>query len=345
MKKEIVITGGAGFIGSNFVSYIKNKYPNYSISVVDALTYAGSMDNLPKEFRDDTNKQYKFWYGDVRNADLMSSLIQNADYVVHFAAETHVTRSIYDNKLFFETDVLGTHTVCNSILKAGSKVKKFVHISTSEVYGTAENAKMDEEHPLNPMSPYAAAKCGADRLVYSYYQTYKIPATIIRPFNNYGPRQHLEKLIPRFITSLILNEPLTVHGDGSAARDFIHVEDTCRAIDMVLHSNDKNTYGEVFNVSSEVHRSINEIADILIKFMDAPKLERVNLGDRPGQVVRHTGDSSKIKKVIGWEPKKNWEDGIKETIDWYLKNQSIWSCQLWMRKIPIIMADGKVGYH
>ena len=171
----------------------------------------------------------------MRNASLVDTLVEQADVVVHFAAETHVTRSIYDNYHFFETDVLGTQVVANSVLKHIKHIDRFIHISTSEVYGTARAPRMDEEAPLMPMSPYASAKAGADRLVYSYWATYNLPAVIVRPFNQFGPRQHLEKVIPRFITSCLLDEPLRVHGDGSAARDFIYVEDTCRALDCLAH--------------------------------------------------------------------------------------------------------------
>jgi dTDP-glucose 4,6-dehydratase len=210
----LLVTGGAGFIGSNFVHYIRKKYPDYSVIVLDALTYAGTMDNLPASINEEDN--FSFWYGNVRNAELVDSLVAQSDIVVHFAAETHVTRSIFDNLLFFETDILGTQAVANAVVNHIRKVKRFIHISTSEVYGTAHADLMDEEHPLMPMSPYASAKAGADRLVYSYWATYDIPAVIVRPFNNFGPHQHLEKAIPRFVTSCILDEPLTVHGDGTA---------------------------------------------------------------------------------------------------------------------------------
>ena len=200
--KTVLITGGAGFIGSNFVHHLYNKYPDYRLLVVDALTYAGNVHNCPDGAMG--SGRYEFWYGDVRNGELMDTLVGQSDIVVHMAAESHVTRSIYDNKLFFETDVLGTQAVANAIVKHRDRVERFIHISTSEVYGSALDEKMSEEHPLNPMSPYASAKCGADRLVYSYWATYDIPATIIRPFNNYGPYQHLEKAVPRFITSVLL---------------------------------------------------------------------------------------------------------------------------------------------
>jgi dTDP-glucose 4,6-dehydratase len=177
--KTLLITGGAGFIGSNFVRYIYGKYPDYKVLVLDALTYAGSVASLPENSFD--NERFEFWYGNVPNADVVDSLVCRSDIVMHFAAESHVTRSIFDNRLFFETDVLGTQVVANSVLRHRDRVELFVHISTSEVYGTATGSTMDEEHPLNPMSPYAAAKCGADRLVYSYWTTYRIPTVLCVP--------------------------------------------------------------------------------------------------------------------------------------------------------------------
>jgi len=237
-----LVTGGAGFIGSNFVHHLYKKYPDAHILVLDLLTYAGSVDNLPTEFIDH-NARIEFWYGDVRNASLVESLVRRADIVVHFAAETHVTRSIFDNYHFFETDVLGTQVIANAILHCADRIQRFIHISTSEVYGTARCALMNEDHPLMPLSPYASAKAGADRLVYSYWATYELPAVIVRPFNNYGPRQHLEKAVPRFVTSCLLNEPLRVHGDGSAQRDWIYVQDTCEAIDCIAHCDPKLVIG------------------------------------------------------------------------------------------------------
>lgn len=257
--KTILVTGGAGFIGSNLVRYLYDKYPDYRILVVDALTYAGSVQNTPEGAFG--SNRYEFWYGDVRNGELMNALVSQADVVIHMAAESHVTRSIYDNRLFFETDVIGTQVVSNAVVKHAKTVERFIHISTSEVYGSALQDKMDEEHPLNPMSPYAAAKCGADRLVYSYWQTYNIPAMIIRPFNNFGPNQHLEKVVPRFITSTILGEPMTVHGDGSASRDWLFVEDHCEALDLAIHTDIDRLVGQVINLGTGEHRSVAEIAE------------------------------------------------------------------------------------
>ena len=341
--RTILVTGGAGFIGSNFVRYIHARYPDFRIVILDALTYAGNVRNLPAGWIE--SDKVEFWYGNVRNAELVDTLVAKSDIVVHFAAESHVTRSIYDNALFFESDVLGTQVVANSVLKHKATVERFIHVSTSEVYGTALQSKMDEEHPLKPLSPYAAAKCGADRLVYSYWSTYRIPAIIVRPFNNFGPFQHLEKVVPRFITSHILNEPLTVHGDGSAARDFMHVDDHCRALEMVINADLRKVAGEVINLGTGRDISINQIAAAVIAVMGKNSAAHVNIGNRPGQVFRHTCDWSKAKELLGWEPKIGFEEGLRTTVEWYKANREWWTEQLWMRHIPIITADGKREMH
>lgn len=342
--KTFLVTGGAGFIGSNFVNYIYRQYPEAKILVLDLLTYAGSVDNLPKTYNKE-NDRMEFWYGDVRNASLVDSLVERSDVVVHFAAETHVTRSIYDNKHFFETDVLGTQVMANAVLRNRDKVERFIHISTSEVYGTALAERMSEEHPLMPLSPYASAKAGADRLVYSYWATYGIPAVIVRPFNNYGPRQHLEKLVPRFITSCFLDEQLRVHGDGSAARDFVFVRDTCTAVDMIAHADVGKVAGEVFNVGSTQHYSILEIAHMICKKLGKPESVISYVGDRPGQVFRHTADTAKIESVLGWKPAMSFDEGLDRTIAWYDDSREWWRKQMWMREIPIVTRAGKRELH
>ena len=343
--KTILITGGAGFIGSAFTHHIFNNYKDYRIIVVDCLTYAGAVENLPVPIWEENNDRLVFWYGNVINGELMDTLVSQSHMVVHFAAESHVTRSIYDNTQFFRTDVLGTQMVANAVCKYRDRIERFIHISTSEVYGTAKTEKMDEDHPLNPMSPYAAAKAGADRLVYSYCTTYDIPAVIIRPFNNYGPRQHLEKAIPRFITSVILGEKLRVHGDGKAARDFAFVEDVCEAINTILHADLEKVKGEVFNVASGVHRSIYSVAKDVVQLMGADQSMIEFVGDRPGQVFRHTGDITKIRSVLGWEPKVQWEEGMRRTTRWYTQHEDWWRKQMWMRAVPIITRDGKKELH
>ncbi len=343
--KTILVTGGAGFIGSNFVNFLYNKYIDYKIIVLDALTYAGDIENLPMNINVGQNNRFSFWYGNVRNGELVDTLVSQSNIVVHFAAETHVTRSIYDNFLFFETDVLGTQTVANAVLKHKDRIERFIHISTSEVYGTAGSELMDEDHPLMPMSPYASAKAGADRLVYSYWATYQLPVVIVRPFNNYGPRQHLEKVVPRFVTSAILNEKLRVHGDGMSKRDFVYVEDNCEAIDMIMHAPPEKVIGEVFNVGFGEDQTILSIAEDVSRIMNYDRKNITYIGNRPGQVMRHTANISKINRVLGWKPKTSWEDGLKKTIDWYQKNRQCWEKQLWMREIPIISVAGKRELH
>jgi dTDP-glucose 4,6-dehydratase len=343
--RTILVTGGAGFIGSNLVDYLAKKYPENRIVVLDALTYAGSAENLPSSMYLGEDPRLHFWYGNVCNGAIVETLVQEADVVVHLAAETHVTRSIYDSLLFFQTDVIGTQTVANAILKARGKVKRFIHVSSSEVYGTARSELMSEDHPLDPMSPYASAKCGADRLVFSYWATYRIPAVIVRPFNNYGPRQHLEKVVPRFITGMLLNEPLSVHGTGQSARDFLHVDDTCRGIDALISAPAELVEGEVFNLASGNHRSIGSIAADIVSVMNGGKDCIQFIGERPGQVIRHSGDWSKIKRVLNWQPQVSWQEGLRQTIQWYTENKEFWSKQLFMRCIPIITASGKIEYH
>lgn len=344
MGKTFLVTGGAGFIGSNFVNYIYNRYPDSKILVLDFLTYAGSIDNLPVR-HNEISDRFEFWYGDVRDSSLVESMVAKADIVVHFAAETHVTRSIFDNRKFFEIDVLGTQSVANAVLKNNGRVEKFIHISSSEVYGTAETELMDETHPLNPTTPYAAAKAGADRLVYSYFKTYDIPAVILRPFNNYGPRQHLEKVIPRFITSCILGEELNVHGEGLMSRDWIYVKDTCEAIDNIINANTNLVKGEVFNIGTGHSISIKDLAYTITEIMGVDKEKIKFIDDRPGQVDRHTADISKIKNRLRWKPKIKFEEGIRKTIKWYMDNKQLWEKQLWLRNVPIVLKDGRRVMH
>lgn len=342
--KTVLLTGGAGFIGTNFVRFLYNKYPDYRILVVDALTYAGQSNNGPNCALN--SGRCEFWKGDVRNSELMDALVSQSDIIIHMAAESHVTRSIYDNRLFFETDVLGTQAVSNAVVKHSNRVERFIHISTSEVYGTATAETMTEDHPLNPMSPYASAKCGADRLVYSYWVTYQIPAIIVRPFNNYGPFQHLEKAIPRFITSCILGEPITVHGTGEASRDWMFVDDHCEALDSILHAPLERMVGQVINLGSGQHRSVLEVAKTVRHAMGNPSSSPIEfISDRPGQVRRHTCDASKARELLGWIPKTSFEDGLNKTISWYVADRQWWEPQIWMRHIPIVTVDGKREMH
>ena len=328
--KTILVTGGAGFIGSNFIQYWFDRHQDWRILNLDLLTYAGNPDNIPESIRR-AGDRYEFWYGNVCNPEVVGTLVARADIVVHFAAESHVARSLYDNRVFFETDVLGTHTIANAVVKNGSATELLVHVSTSEVYGTALAEPMTEDHPLNPMSPYAAAKAGADRLVYSYIHTYGIPATILRPFNQYGPQQHLEKVIPRFITSAIRGEPLELHGGGSARRDWLYVGDLCARIDRVIAARDR-AIGEVFNLGSGETATIIEIAEAVLKRLGRPNTLRESIADRPGQVSCHISSTQKAAEVLGIKPGRSFSEGLEQTIDWYLKNENWWRRIEWMSR-------------
>jgi len=341
--KTIFITGGAGFIGSNFVRYIFENYPGYNIIVLDALTYAGNTDNIPDNIKKDS--RFSFWYGNVRNGELVNELVAKSDVVFHFAAESHVARSIFDNAIFFETDVMGTQVVANAILKYQEGVERFIHISTSEVYGTAAEIPMTEEHPLNPTTPYASAKAGADRLVYSYWITYDLPAIIVRPFNNYGPNQHLEKVIPRFITSALLDEPLTIHGSGENTRDWIYVDDVCQALDKVMHTDVNKVKGEVINIGTGRDFAVKTIAEMVLNILGKPKSLLTRVGDRPGQVKRHVSSTEKSSTVLGWKAQTTFQEGLPRTIEWYKQNPGWWQKLLWMRHVPIKTRDGKIEYH
>ncbi|MGC2061582.1 MAG: GDP-mannose 4,6-dehydratase [Thermodesulfovibrionales bacterium] len=341
--KTILVTGGAGFIGSNFAGHIFKIYKDYKIIVLDALTYAGSIENIPLDIRN--SDRFEFWYGDVNNLDLVSDLVGRSDVVVHFAAETHVARSLYLNRVFFVTDVLGTQSVANAVLKHADKVERFIHISTSEVYGTALKEPMDEEHPLNPTTPYAAAKAGADRLVSSYVESYDIPGVIIRPFNNYGPHQHLEKVIPRFITSAILGEPLTIHGDGLASRDWLFVEDTADAIDRAMHAPLEKVKGEVFNVGTGISISVLEIARKISEVFGLDDKHLTFMDERFGQVQNHISSTGKSEKNLGFKPAVDFDEGLQRTIRWYRDNRNFWEKQVSMRKVPVKNKIGEIVWY
>lgn len=343
MGKTILVTGGAGFIGSNFVNCLFRKRPDCRIMVLDALTYAGNPDNLSVQVRE--SPRFEFWHGSVTNSEIVNALVARADVVVHFAAESHVARSIFDNRIFFDTDVIGTQVVANAVVKARKTIERFIHISTSEVYGTAVESPMTEEHPLNPTTPYAAAKTGADRLVYSYYVTYGIPAVVLRPFNQYGPRQHLEKVVPRYVTSALKGEPLTIHGDGSSRRDWGYVDDTCAAIERVMDVPLEKVVGEVINLGSGRDITVCALARMILNAMGRPATLVRHVKERPGQVARHIGSTEKAKALLGWEPTTSLEDGLQMTIDWYCANRDWWRGLEWMKQVPTKTEEGVIEYH
>ncbi|MFQ5672441.1 MAG: dTDP-glucose 4,6-dehydratase [Nitrospinales bacterium] len=328
-EKTILVTGGAGFIGSNFVNHLFKKYPQCNILLLDALTYAGNLDNLCPEMR--RHPRFRFYHGNITHADIIKELVSQSNVVIHFAAESHVTRSIYDNTLFFETDVLGTQTLANAI--ADHPVELFVHISSSEVYGTALANPMDEDHPLNPLSPYAAAKAGADRLVYSYIHTYDIPAVIVRPFNNYGPYQHIEKAIPNFIISALQDQPLTIHGEGMSSRDWLYITDTCAALDSILHADKDKLIGQTLNLGTGRDTNVLSIAKMILGLLDKPQSLLQFVADRPGQVSRHISSTGKARALLDWQPAVGLKDGLARTVDFYRNNQKWWERYLWMKEL------------
>lgn len=337
-KLKVLVTGGAGFIGSNFILELLKSAPSHLVTVYDSLTYAADPSLIA--LLTDKHKNFNFIHSDIGNYAELEQAVSKATHIVHFAAETHVTRSIADNDIFFQTDVIGTKNLVQAITKHKNNIEKFIHISTSEVYGDAVNALMDENHVMNPKSPYAAAKLGADRLVYAFKETYGIPATIVRPFNQYGPRQHIEKVIPRFITSALLGEPLIIHGDGKSKRDYLYVTDLIDFLIRILNS-DENLTGNIFNIGSGKGVSVLEIAQTISLLMDLPtKIEFHD--DRPGQVARHTADISRASQIFAWKPLTSFEDGLMSTINWYRSNERFWTRQLWLKKVKITLPNGKV---
>jgi dTDP-glucose 4,6-dehydratase len=338
--RSLLVTGGAGFIGSHFVELLFDRYPDLQITVLDAFTYAASIENLPSRVQ--SSPRFRLMHGDVRHAEIVSDLVAAADAVVHFAAESHVARSIYNNAVFFETDVLGTQVVANAVARHAGRIHRFIHISSSEVYGAALSAPMSESHPLNPLTPYAAAKAGADRLVYSYRATYGVPLVLIRPFNNYGPRQHLEKVIPRFITSALLDEPLRIHGDGSATRDWLFVEDCCDAIDRALHADLSQLPDPAINLGTGVDTSIGRIAEMVLSVCGREKQGRIeHVPERPGQVQRHISSTERAGAVLGWRASTDLAAGLERTVRWYRDHRDWWERQRWMREVRLVDRNGR----
>ncbi|MEW6618397.1 MAG: dTDP-glucose 4,6-dehydratase [bacterium] len=320
---RLLITGGAGFIGSNFVKYILKKYSDYQVTVLDALTYAGNLDNFEQDIFQ--NPKFAFHQGNICDKEIVDSLMKDTDAVVHFAAETHVDRSILEAGTFIQTNVYGTYILLESAKK--HNIKRFLHISTDEVYGEAKSPNGEgrpslETDPLMPKSPYAASKAGADRLAYSYYTNYKLPVVISRCSNNYGPYQYPEKLIPLFISNALENKPLPVYGSGINTRDWIYVLDHCEALDLLLHTAGQD--GEVFNIGGGEEFNILQIGKTILQIVGKNESLMQFVTDRPGHVMRHAVNTSKIKKIFGWHPTVSFREGIKQTIDWYINNESWW---------------------
>jgi dTDP-glucose 4,6-dehydratase len=315
---KILVTGGAGFIGSNFVRHVLSQHPDYQIVNLDKLTYAGNLDNL-SDLED--NRHYKFVKGDICDADLVNRLVEDGmDAIIHFAAESHVDRSIYDPGIFVKTNVLGTQVLLESALKF--KIKKFVQVSTDEVYGSLDKeGSSTESSPLLPNSPYSASKASADLLVRSYFETFGIPVVITRCTNNYGPYQFPEKLIPLFVTNALFDQELPIYGDGLYVRDWIYVEDHCKALDVVLHQGKE---GEIYNIGGGNEMTNLTITDLILKRLGKPKSLVKHVKDRPAHDRRYSIDCSKIKAELGWKAETLFEEGISKTVDWYVSHQGWW---------------------
>lgn len=310
----ILITGGAGFIGSNFVKYMLDKYSDYDIINLDALTYCGNLENL-KDIEDMDN--YTFVKGDIRDKDLVYDLVSKSDFVINFAAESHVDRSITDPEIFIKSNVLGTQVLLNAAKDCG--VEKYIQISTDEVYGTlGETGYFSESTPLQPNSPYSASKAGGDLITRAYFETFDLPVNITRCSNNYGPYQFPEKLIPLMISNALEGKKLPIYGDGKNIRDWLHVYDHCQAIDLVLH---EGKLGEVYNIGGHNERQNIQIVKLILDALGKDESLIEFVADRLGHDRRYAIDADKIRNELGWKPKYTFETGIKETIQWYLDNQ------------------------
>lgn len=312
---KLLITGGAGFIGSNFIRYMLSKYPDYEIINLDKLTYAGNLDNLMDM---EGNPNYTFVRGDICDEKIVSEVTDGVDGIINFAAETHVDRSILEPGSFIQTDIYGTYVLLEAVKSKG--IGRYIQISTDEVYGSIEEGSFMEESPLTPSSPYSASKAGGDLLVMSYWKTYALPVIITRSSNNFGPYQYPEKLIPLFITNAIENSPLPLYGDGMNVRDWIYVLDNCEAIDLVLH---KGREGEIYNIGGDNERTNIEITEIILRELEKPKSLIKYVKDRPGHDRRYSIDSSKIA-ALGYRSRYSFEEAMRDTVKWYLENEWWW---------------------
>lgn len=315
MKKNILITGAAGFIGANFAEYFVNKYPDYKIVVIDKLTYAGNMDNL-----DNVKDKITFIKEDICNFDVVMDILKkySINGIIHFAAESHVDNSIKTPFVFTKTNVLGTHTLLEAAKRTWGEdsPNKFVHISTDEVYGSlGEEGYFTEKSPIKPSSPYSSSKASSDLIAFAYKETYKMNVNVTNCSNNYGPYQHNEKLIPHMIKLAMNNEKLPVYGEGLNIRDWLFVEDHCEAIDLVFH---KGKSGERYNIGGHNEKRNIEIVKLILRRLQKPDSLIDFVTDRKGHDYRYAIDPSKIKKDLGWYPKTKFEDGIVKTIDWYV---------------------------
>jgi dTDP-glucose 4,6-dehydratase len=313
---EVLVTGGAGFIGSNFVRYALGRHHDWRVTTLDKLTYAGRRENL-HDVMDDP--RHTFVHGDIADAAVSSPLVEQSELVVHFAAETHVDRSILAAGDFIRTDVEGTFVLLEAARRA-ARLRRFVQISTDEVYGSVATGASTETDELKPRNPYAASKAGADRLAYSYWATYNLPVLITRASNNYGPYQFPEKVIPLFVTNAIDDIPVPLYGDGRNVRDWLHVDDHCRAIDLLI---EQGTDGEVYNIGGGNDVMNVDLTRRILGFLGKPLTLIKPVADRPGHDRRYCLDTSKLRS-LGWTPQVPFETGLHDTVDWYRRNDWWW---------------------
>lgn len=316
MSTTILVTGGAGFIGSNFIHYLAEAHPDWSVINLDKLTYAGNLENL-KEV--EGRAGYRFVQGDICDSDCVTPLVAASDYIVNFAAETHVDRSIHDPGDFILTDVFGTYILLEAF-RAASRPKRFIQISTDEVYGAVESGSSKETDPLLPRNPYSASKLGADRLAYSYFVTYQAPVIVTRASNNYGPRQYPEKVIPLFVTNALEDRPLPLYGDGLQVRDWLHVDDHARAIDLILY---EGIVGETYNIGGGHELTNIELTQQILALLDKPDSLIETVSDRPGHDRRYSLDTQKLR-ALGWKPEVAFEQGLEATVAWYRQHPDWW---------------------
>ncbi|MBC6975852.1 dTDP-glucose 4,6-dehydratase [Bacillus sp. Xin] len=316
---NILVTGGAGFIGSNFIRFLVKKYPHYNIINYDVLTYCGNLLNL-EEIKG--RKNYRFIKGDIQNKELLYHVIDQYEInsIINFAAESHVDRSIENPQIFYSTNILGTTTLLEVAL--ANQIEKFIQISTDEVYGSlGETGVFTEDTPLNPNSPYSSSKASADLIALAYCKTYDLHVNITRCSNNYGPYQYPEKLIPLMVTNALETKPLPVYGTGRNVRDWLHVYDHCTAIDLVLHKGKK---GEIYNIGGNNEKRNIEIVELILEQLGASKDQITFVKDRLGHDWRYAINAKKIKKELGWKPVYTFEAGLQEVIQWYKRNETWW---------------------
>ena len=314
--KRLLVTGGAGFIGSNFIRHILNKYDDYHVVNLDKLTYAGNLDNLKDILK---NRRYKFVKGDIVDTKIVEKAAKGCDAIINFAAETHVDRSIHGAAEFVRTNIFGTHTLLEAAKRFGTKL--FIQISTDEVYGSITEGSFKETDPLLPNSPYSSTKAGSDLLARSYFVTYKLPVIITRSSNNFGPYQYPEKVIPLFITNLLQDKKIPLYADGMNVRDWLYVVDNCEAIDLIMH---KGNAGEIYNIGGTTEITNLELTYNILEILGKDKRSIEYVKDRPGHDKRYSLDITKLR-ALGWCPKHNFKEALKTTIGWYRANNPWWT--------------------